>query len=841
MFKVQNLSGSAELPVNPVVIFPYDCDNWQKHSFNAIHNGDDVLINVPTSSGKTTSAEYAILFCVQVLKKRAIYTTPIKSLSNEKYNEFVVKFAKYGITVGIMTGDNKINPDADVIMVTAEILRNSLYNNSNKSEESEKTKDENCIFYNEFKSLIDSIDVSTKHKLGGGIPNFISTIGCVIMDEIHYMNDKDRGKVWEETIIMLPKNIQLIMLSGTIGNREYFAKWISNCREKNVSIIYESKRIIPLKHYVYVGKQLYEYYNENEQYLSQNYNDAKKKFEEIKKEREKKHKFYDEKADILSMVNYLKDNDMLQAIVFSFSRKDCEKYAEMINNMNFLDQEEKKQIDYWFHKYIGSQKDENGNYKFENIDSVRKVKELLNRGIAYHHSTMLQNLRELIEILMKKKLVKILFATETLCIGVNVPAKTCVFTGIVKPTGKSRRTINTSEYKQMSGRAGRRGLDTIGNVILLPLREMPYEGDVQSICTGFNLSIKSNFQLEYQSVLKMSQTLDTNPFEIFNKSLMNYEILDHIKNAKKDCEILRGEFEEYSAEYKDYEICSEEILKLMALLEFDTNKEAQNNIILSKKQEQEYKDLRLFATRNHKEYYNYLKKKSEYENKIVNINSKIKIYESDISHIYQKYRGVLEELGYINKTPSLYIQKEDITLYGVVCSQINDCDVLLLTEMIKNNIFANQSCEEIIALLSIFTEPIQKDKQCDLHEFDGTENLHNCIDKINLMSKKIGEIEKKIFGATYIKPRETTICTDYIDIAYDWGNNKSVYDMTAYFVEYEIPEESFCKAMTKIGNIIQYLTNIYKVLKTNINLIPLLEQAQTKVIRDIVCTTSLYL
>jgi superfamily II RNA helicase len=821
MFGIKILSGDAKMPENPVITFSYECDNWQKHSFNAIHNGDDLLINVPTSSGKTTSAIYAILFCVLVQKKRAIYTTPIKSLSNEKYNEFAEKFAEHGITVGIMTGDNKINPDADVIMVTAEILRNSLYKNEDKLEE--------------------ELNENTKHKLGGGISNFVSTIGCVIMDEIHYMNDKDRGRVWEETIIMLPKSIQLIMLSGTVGNREYFAKWISNCREKNVSIIYESKRVIPLKHYVYVGKKLYEYYDEKECYQSQNYNGAKKKFEEIKKELEKKHKFYDEKADILSMVNYLKDNDMLQAIIFSFSRKDCEKYADMVSSMNFLDQEEKKQIDYWFYKYIGNQKDEKGNYKFENIDNVRKIKELLDRGVAYHHSTMLQNVRELIEILMKKKLIKVLFATETLCIGVNVPAKTCVFTGIIKPTGKGRRTLNTSEYRQMAGRAGRRGLDTIGNVILLPLREIPYEGDVQSICTGFNPPIRSNFQLDYQTILKLAQTSNVNPFDIFCKSLMNYENLDNVKNANKEKEILCEEKVKSQDKYKNYEITEEELNRLKNLLDYDIEKDSQSNIKLTKKQEQEYKELKSFVMGKHKEYYNYMKKLHELETKITMIESKITSYQEEIVCLYKKYRVVLEELEYVKTSESDYIQKEDTMLYGVVCSQINDCDVILLTEMVKNNIFNNLSCEEIISLLSVFTEPIQKDKKCDLHEFDGTDNLHSCVDKINTIKNKIEDIQKKSFGQDYELLKEISICTDYMDMACDWGSGKTVYDMTAYFSEYEIPEESFCKAMTKIGNIIQYLVNIYKVLKTNIELIPLLEKAQTKVIRDIVCTTSLYL
>jgi superfamily II RNA helicase len=824
---------SIEMPNPPAVTFPFECDLWQKQAFHIIEKGDDLLACLPTSSGKTIAAIYAIVHTVKNLKQRVIYTCPIKSLSNEKYNEFSQKFLEYGITVGILTGDNKINPTADILMVTAEILHNSLYNTEKKIENSR---------YN----LPD---------------NFIDSIGCVIMDEIHYMNDRERGRVWEITIIMLPPKVQLIMLSGTIGNRDYFANWISKSRKKNVAVIYQSKRVIPLRHYIYINKTLHEYLDVNEQYLSMAFNNARKIHEEQKKEREKRHKIYDERVDILSMINYLKDNDMLQAIFFSFSRKDCEKYADMLSGIDFLDREEKNQVDFWFHKYIGSQRDESGEYKFRNIVQVQQVKEMIERGVAYHHSTMLQNLRELIEILMKKKLIKVLFATETLCIGVNVPAKTCIFTGLVKPTEKSRRNINTSEYRQMAGRAGRRGIDTSGNVIFLPLREFPHEEDFRGVVTGVIPDIKSNFQFDYQSILKLAQIIGdkVNIIDLYSKSLMNSENLDVVVEYEKQKNILIVEIDKVSEKLETISISDEEKNFVIKLLEIEQKKADNPNFVFSKKQEQEQKSLRtsIFGNLAVKEYYQILKKYNEYENQINKIDDKIFTAQNFIKEMYNNYCNVLRDLGYVRcdireeereekreekrevEIKNIGLKKSDLMIEGIICSQINDCNVLLLTQIIKQNYFSNMSVQEIVSIISIFTDPIQKDKACLPHEFDGTELLHSTIDEILRCVNRFETIEKKYLSLDICS--DFTICTDYMDIAYDWANGATVYDMTAYFQEYEIPPESFCKNMLRISNIIQTVLGIYKMLNTNIEVIPKLEEANAKVLRDIVSTTSLYL
>lgn len=812
--KVIPLSGEALMPSDPIIEFPYSPDNWQKHAFNSIEQDRDVLINVPTSGGKTTVAIYAILHQTKRVGKKAIYTTPIKSLSNEKYNEFVEIFARFGLTVGILTGDNKINPDADVILATAEILHNSLFQCEKKIQNSKYNLDE----------------------------NFVSSIGCVIMDEIHYMNDLERGKVWEITIIMLQQSVQLVMLSGTIGNREYFCNWICNCRQRDVALIYESKRIVPLFHYIYVDKKMHLYFA-NDKYISEGFDESEKKHKLIKKEREKNHIFSGEQTDMLSLVHYLKDHDMLQAIVFSFSQKDCEKYADMVKSMDFLDQEEKKKVDAMFRREILSQRNEKGEYKYQNIAEVIKVKDLLDRGIAYHHAGMIQPLRELIEKLMKAGVIKILFATETLCIGVNVPAKTCIFTGIYKYTKKGRRVIYPSEYRQMGGRAGRRGLDDYGNVIFLPLRDFPYKEEFKALILGNNPDIKSNFRLDYQFMLKLAQTDQFNVLDLFQKSLMNAENLDQIKQL----EAKKNNFEERYNQIITKTAGTLDLLDqdqqeiIIQFLGLEQKYAETHNIRLSKKQEQELKGLRalIHGTLSMKECYLLLKEEYKLISEIESIDRSITAHKNQIPDKYNSYRKVLEALGYAKESKNEYLRKEDVTVQGLICSQINDCNVILLTELIDQNYFNNLSIEEIVSLLSIFTDPVQKDSMCGPHDFEGTDTLHK---KIDMLMGRIGEFEK--IERTYVSELDRTefiLCTDYMDIAYEWSSEKTVHVMLEYFKEYSVPVAAFCKNMTRISNILQSTLGIYNMTGKNIEIIPKLEEANRRVMRDIVCTQSLYL
>jgi antiviral helicase SKI2 len=471
----------------PIFEFPFELDDFQKHAHEAILRNDDIIISCPTSSGKTLIAEMAILNTIKS-KRKAILTTPVKSLSNDIFNNFRKSFAKYNITVGILTGDIKLDPDADVLIVTNEILRNSLYQLKKKP----------------------AIELVTNKNTNIDITN----IGCVIIDEIHMFLDADRGGGYEETVVLLPSSVQLIGLSATINEPEKFAEWINLCRKNPISLVVATKRIIPLKHFVYFDKKLYEIMNNDLVYDPNEYAIARKLYFSDRIIREKKHKTAYNPNIIKEVVSFLKNNNLLQTIFFSFSKKKCEQYAEMITEQ-LSTTDERQSAEKIFDKYMI-------NY-YQGINQVMRIKEMILRGVAFHHSGLLPRIKEVIEIIFKAGLIKILFATETLSVGINLPCRSVIFTELIKHTNREKRFITTSEYRQMSGRAGRRGHDICGYSIILPIYDYPDEHDLKSVLLGTIPRIKSSFKWDYRFVLKTIQSDATNLEQFFNKSLINYE------------------------------------------------------------------------------------------------------------------------------------------------------------------------------------------------------------------------------------------------------------------------------------------------------------------------------
>jgi superfamily II RNA helicase len=801
--KVIICNNNPAFPSDFIVQSKYAPDKFQCQAFEQMVLGRDILVCVPTGSGKTDVAINAIVYTIKILKKKVVYTAPIKALSNEKFRDLRYRLKQYNISVGILTGDNKINPDADFIIATTEIIRNSLFR-------------------------VMKLDESN-YELSN---DYIIQIGCLIIDEVHYINDKDRGCVWEIMMMLIDPSVQVIMLSGTIGNPEIFCTWFSHIRNKKIALIQETKRIVPLTHHVFIDK-CYMYLDSESRYYPTNFNDAKMAYNERQKLRVKNHKHHDERADIISYVKYSQKNNLLPAIIFLFSRNDCEKYAKMIDSLNFLDQEEKERSKHIFDQFLAKHRKEH-----ENLAEFDEMKQLLQRGIGYHHADVLQHLREIVEILMKEKLIKVLFATETMAIGLNVPAKSTAFISFTKFSSEGKRDLYTSEYRQMGGRAGRRGIDTEGTIVYLPLKELSYEEDLRKVVTGPNPNLISNFKLDYQSILKLAQ-MNINVVEFYEKSYMYFHDTYQIHLLEKENARLAQELEQCIINHNAIELGQEN--KEMVKKYFSYEEKINSKFVLDKKQDAEYKLLKGTIHKDAEmQKYCESEKKLKSVNDAFNINlTKIEVYRNFIVDLYEKFRSVLEDLNLIIKDNNQLITKESITTKGIICSFINDCNSLMLTEIITGNYLNNLTVQEIVSFLSIFVEPVRKDKACGLHEFDGTETLHNSITKLDIAIKSIEQIEKKYMDE--LLRTQFHICTDFMDLAYEWGDDKKMHDMLPYFKDYDIRPELFRKTMIKIGNIVNVVINIIKWEKRNLELIPKLEECIQKIQRDIVMIVSLYL
>ncbi|KAI1357934.1 rRNA-processing arch domain-containing protein [Xylaria arbuscula] len=458
-------------PEEPARTWPFTLDPFQRLSISSIERDESVLVSAHTSAGKTVVAEYAIAQCLK-RNQRVIYTSPIKALSNQKYREFNEHFGD----VGLMTGDVTINPTASCLVMTTEILRSMLYRGS----------------------------------------EIMREVAWVVFDEIHYMRDKSRGVVWEETIILLPDKVRYVFLSATIPNAFQFAEWIAKIHRQACHVVYTDFRPTPLQNYFFPagGSGIFLVVDEKGVFREHNFNKTMQFLEERKaaeandpnakqqgkgknKKNFKGQQNGSVQADIQKIVKMIMSKNFNPVIVFSFSKRECEAYAVHSSKYAFNDEGEKAMVRKVFTSAIESLSEED-----RELPQIQNILPLLEKGIGIHHSGLLPILKETIEILFQEGLIKVLFATETFSIGLNMPAKTVVFTKVQKFDGTAMRPLTPSEYIQMSGRAGRRGLDERGIVIMMVDEKLEPE-TAKGVVIGQQDRLNSAFHLGYNMVLNL--------------------------------------------------------------------------------------------------------------------------------------------------------------------------------------------------------------------------------------------------------------------------------------------------------------------------------------------------
>lgn len=401
-----------ELPNDYSKYTSHSLSDFQKWAFYSFDQNKNILISAHTGSGKTLPAEYAIQRTLEKSKK-IIYTSPIKALTNQKFYEFKNKYPDWD--VGILTGDIKYNPTGNILLMTTEILLNLIYKG--------KIEDPRIGHHISFDLLND--------------------FPLVIFDEIHYINDIDRGHVWEQCIILLPLNIQLLMLSATLGNPEEFTNWISNIRKRTTCLIPTFHRVVPLYHCIFTSfnsqieklelprselENIHNISNKLIVFSSPDNPFNNTIYNKVSEYTKKYSRYMSERGILNQTANFLNNNNMLPAIFFTFSRNKCLEYSNLLET-DFLTSTETVEVDYAIDYYL-RKLPEHEHYK--TLEQFYSIKNLLKKGIAYHHSGLIPIFKELIELLYSKGLVKVLFATETFAVGVNMPTKTTVFSSLEK-------------------------------------------------------------------------------------------------------------------------------------------------------------------------------------------------------------------------------------------------------------------------------------------------------------------------------------------------------------------------------------------------------------------------
>jgi superfamily II RNA helicase len=424
-------------------------DEFQRKAIEHIESGHSVIVSAPTGAGKTVIAEYVICDCL-ARDTKVIYTAPIKALSNQKFRDFQETFAG---KIGILTGDVSINPHAPVLIMTTEIFRNKLLEGA------------------------------------GGLEEY----SWIIFDEIHYLDDYERGTVWEESLIFLPEQMKLLGLSATIPNIDELAEWFKSIHKKPIWVIKEDKRPVPL-HFFYQCKG--------------------EIVDRIRKIDNRRYKARPNKPTAL--IKHISDKDRLPCIYFSFGRRRCEYLAQEMTHFDFTSEGEKEEIRELYAKLCER-------FGLTGEKSASMMEPLILRGIAYHHAGMLPTLKEVIERLFTSRLIKVIFTTETFALGINMPARSVIFDELRKFYGRFFSNLRTRDFYQMAGRAGRRGIDEEGFVYSrVNLRFISFR-ELKSIIYGEPERVKSRFNASYATIINLYGRYGEKLYDIYPLSFHHFQ------------------------------------------------------------------------------------------------------------------------------------------------------------------------------------------------------------------------------------------------------------------------------------------------------------------------------
>lgn len=674
--------------------FPFELDDFQKEACEHIDNGKSVVVCAPTGAGKTVIAEHAIHRALQE-GKRVFYTTPLKALSNQKFGDFSTK---YGINnVGLLTGDTSINRDAQIVVMTTEVFRNMLYGTN-----------------------------------FGSVTQNLKDVRYIILDEVHYMNDEQRGTVWEESIIYCPTNIQIIALSATVANADQLTDWINTVHSKT-ELVNTDFRPVPLRFYYFDSSQpttVLPLLTPSGQLNS--------------KIRPEKRQFYragkaPQRSVVKDVVRALHAKDMLPAIYFTFSRKKCDEQMEKCASLVLVTPDEQKRIKKIVDEYL-----EENPYLFNN----KHIEYVLN-GVASHHAGLLPGWKVLIEKLFQEGLIKVVFATETLAAGINMPARSTVISSISKRTDSGHRTLTASEFLQMSGRAGRRGMDEVGYVTVVGTSFQTPEEVAELVLSDAN-PLESKFAPSYSMVLNLLQRFSIDESkELILKSFgyfsSNSRLAPLIKLQEENNKMIDGlssfvcyhklsneDLFEYN-KIREIYVENRRIFKTIQKQERSKNRQLSPEAVeFGRKTKQMLEKMHAYACDNCKLFKKHSKEidvLERYKSKQRKLEKQIELEKDIFWNKFLALRGVLTDFGYL---------KDDYpTEKGVMTSQIRAENELFISEIILSHVLENLTPAELAAVVcAITTEDLRAEiypqvplSQPTRKTFNLIKNIKRNIDK----------------------------------------------------------------------------------------------------------------
>ena len=736
--------------------FPFELDDFQKEACEIINSGESVVVCAPTGAGKTVIAQHAIHKALEQ-GCRIFYTTPLKALSNQKFYDFGEKYGHD--KVGLLTGDTSINRNAQIVIMTTEVFRNMLYGTN-----------------------------------FGAVADNLKDVKYIVLDEVHYMNDEQRGTVWEESIIYCPTNIQIIALSATVANCDELTNWINTVHSKT-KLVNTDFRPVPLKFYYFDSSQPFKLLP----LLTPNgklNNKIRPEKPQWAKGKDKRKKSY-----VKQIVANLAENDMLPAIYFTFSRKKCDEQMEKCSGLGLNTKAEQEKIKAFIDEFIADNPHLYGN----------KHIEYLIQGVASHHAGLLPAWKNLVEKLFQQGLIKVVFATETLAAGINMPARSTVISSTSKRTDSGHRMLTANEFLQMSGRAGRRGMDEVGYVTIVGTSFQSPDEVAELVLSNSN-PLESRFSPSYSMVLNLlqrfsleeSKELILKSFGYYSSDFRLKPILDQLKQYDREMEerafvcpnkLPDDKISEYD-KLRFLYVQNRQTYKKILRQEKNKHRQLSPEIIeFGERNKADLRNLQSYACDTCKLYKKH-SKNIEVINRLIGKKKKLQNEIERQKDIYWNkflaHRAVLQEYG--------YLENDFPTERGKTTSQIRSENELYLAEIIFSGILENLTPSQLSGVICALTT---EDLRIEIPYIPFSEPIRKTLNQIRNIKKKLYKAQNKydIDTPIYINPYFSSMIELWVEGA-EW---ETVCE------QIEMGEGDIVRAFKRVVDVLRQLTVIDNV------------------------------
>ena len=746
--------------------FPFPLDDFQIAGCRALEDGKGVLVAAPTGAGKTIVGEFAVELAINSNTK-CFYTTPIKALSNQKYSELVNKYGE--AKVGLLTGDTSINSEAQIVVMTTEILRNMIYANS-----------------------------ATIEKLR-----------YVVMDEVHYLADKFRGAVWEEILIHLSDKVQVVSLSATVSNAEEFGEWLQTVRG-DTEIIVSEVRPVPLYQHVLFGNRLLDLFDESMKLNPELTKLERDTYRQVRGNWRDKPKG-PKPLSRSEVIEKLDRESLLPAITFIFSRKACDAAVKQClqAGIRLTNEKERVRIREIVAKNIGSLAQDDlvvlGYYEWL---------EALERGIAAHHAGLLPAFKTTVEDLFQEGLVKAIFATETLALGINMPARTVVLEKLSKWNGEGHVAISAGEYTQLTGRAGRRGIDIEGNAVILWNNDLD-SNSVGGLASTRTYPLKSSFKPSYNmSVNLISQFGSDKARSSLESSLAQFQadkaVVGLAKQIRKSEKIRDDLFKEsacHLGDFIDYAQMRADIKKLEVVSKRDRRRrvESEEEIFSIRKRMKSHPS---HSCPDRESHARFSERAHRIQREIDGLTERINTRTNVIAKRFDRIKLILDQLG--------YIKQGEISQSGKLLAKIYGETDLLIAESIREGVFNQLSPTDLVAVISVFVYESRAEENAKIPRGDISEAL-----------TKISKIYGRVFNLENDHNLEPMRAPDFGFCwpARAWASGQS---LTSVLKDSDLTVGDFVRNMKQIVDLLRQLRGAVPELQ------PIIEDSLKKIDRGVI-------